>query len=134
MSSGQNYMLKSMPCTTYGLPLLVVRISIFPEVSQMGCRYRVVPHQLWRFCASCERPRRSKDWISITLILSVTHICTYIHLLMYISMYIDASLRISVCVCVPVHVYNYICTCICICTYIYIYKFIYVNVYIYLYM
>ena len=48
MSSGQNYMfmLNSMPCTNQGLPLWVVRISAFPEVSQMGYRYRVVPYRI----------------------------------------------------------------------------------------
>ena len=60
VSSGQNYMLNLMPCTNEGRPLWVVRISVFPEVSQMGYRYRVVPDRLWRFCATSERPRRSK--------------------------------------------------------------------------
>ena len=36
MSSGQNYVLNVMPCTNSGRPLSVLRISIFPEVSQMG--------------------------------------------------------------------------------------------------
>ena len=38
MSGGQNYMLKLMPYTNKGRPLSVVRISVFPEVSQMGYR------------------------------------------------------------------------------------------------
>ena len=58
---GQNYISKSMPCTNQGRPLSVVRISGFPEVSQTGYRYRVVPYRLWRFCATSERPMRSKD-------------------------------------------------------------------------
>ena len=44
-----------MPWTNSGLPLSVVRISVFLEVSQMGYRYRVVPYRLWRFCATWER-------------------------------------------------------------------------------
>ena len=73
MSSGQNYVLNWMPCTNEGRPLSVVRISVFPEVSQIGYRHRGVPYRLWMFCATSERPRRSKDQISITIILSVTH-------------------------------------------------------------
>ena len=46
MSSGLNYMLNLMPFTNEGLPLSVVRISAFQEVSQMGYRYRVVPYRL----------------------------------------------------------------------------------------
>ena len=62
----------------YGRPLSVVRISVLPEVSQMGYRDRVVPYRLWRFCATSERPRRSKTkWVIITISLSVTHIYIY---------------------------------------------------------
>ena len=38
MRSGHNYMLNLMPCTNQARPLSVVRISVFPEVSQMGYR------------------------------------------------------------------------------------------------
>ena len=40
MSSGQNNLLKLMPCTNEGPPRSVVRISVLPEVSPMGYRYR----------------------------------------------------------------------------------------------
>jgi hypothetical protein len=43
MSSGQHYQLNLLPCPHYGRPLSDVRISIFPEVSQVGYQYRVVP-------------------------------------------------------------------------------------------
>ena len=35
VSSGQNYLINLMPCTNQGHPLSVVRILVFPEVSQM---------------------------------------------------------------------------------------------------
>ena len=60
MSSGHNYVLNLMPCTNLGRPLSVVGISVLPEVSQMGYRYRVVPYRSWRFRATSERLRRSK--------------------------------------------------------------------------
>ena len=87
MTSRQNYMLKLMPCANYGRPLSVVRISVLPEVSQIGYRDRVVPYRLWRFCATSERPRRSKTkCVIITISLSVTHI--YIYILYIIKYYI----------------------------------------------
>ena len=43
MRSGQNYVLNLMPYTNKGPPLSVVRILGFPEVSQMGYRYRSSP-------------------------------------------------------------------------------------------
>ena len=46
INSGQNYMLNVIPCTNWGRPLSVVRISVFPEVSQMWYRYRVVTYRL----------------------------------------------------------------------------------------
>ena len=69
MTSGQNQ----------GRPLLVVRISVFPEVSQMGYRYRVVPYPLLRFCATSERPRQSRTK------LVLRYFC---RLLIYIYIYI----------------------------------------------
>ena len=74
MSSGQKKMLNLMPCTNYGGPLSLVKISVLPEVSQTGYRYRVVPYRLWRFCATSEKPRRSKTKLVYTIILSVTHL------------------------------------------------------------
>ena len=38
----------------------VVRISVLPEVSHMGYRYRVVPYRLRIFCATSERPMRTR--------------------------------------------------------------------------
>ena len=67
-SSGQNYMLKLMPCANLGRPLSVVRSSVLPEVSQTGYGKRVVPYQFWGSCATSERPRRSKTtWWFIPL-------------------------------------------------------------------
>jgi hypothetical protein len=65
----------------FGSSLSVLKISVLLQVSQMGYRYRVVPYRFWRFCATSERPRRSKtelvlQWC-ITIILSVTHILIY---------------------------------------------------------
>ena len=44
MSSVQNYV-KFNAMHKLGRPLSVVRISVLPEVSQMECRYRVVPYR-----------------------------------------------------------------------------------------
>ena len=57
MSSGQNYMSNSMPCTNQGRPLSVETISGFPEVSQMGYWYMVVPIG----CEGLVQPRKGQS-------------------------------------------------------------------------
>ena len=76
------------PCTIRGRPISAMRISVFPEVSQTGHQHRVVPDQLWRFCANSERPRRSKTESVLQQFcrLHTTHTYRYIiwsYLLLY---------------------------------------------------
>jgi len=89
---------------------------VLPEVSKIGYRYRVVPCRLWRFCATSERPTRSKTKLVlqyITMILSVTHIYPYnIHVnvhscILYTSLY----LYDPVCACVFVYLCVYLSAC-----------------------
>ena len=73
----KTYLSNLMPCTNLGRPLSVVRISVLPEVSQMGYRYRVVPYRLWKFCATSERPRQSQTKLVWQKKMSVTHISCF---------------------------------------------------------
>ena len=79
MSSGQNYLINLMPCTNQGHPLSVVRILVFPEVSQMVYGTGSSPYRLWRFCATSERPRRHKT----KLVTIIGQLLIYIYI-MYI--------------------------------------------------
>ena len=63
LSSGQNYLLNSMPCHAQ-----IRVVSVLPEVSPIGYRYRVVPYRIGyesfvMFCATSEGPKRSKTTI-----------------------------------------------------------------------
>ena len=57
--------------------LWVVRISVFPEVSQMGYRYRVVPLLVMKVSWNLGKAKVKQDEISITIMLSITHIYIY---------------------------------------------------------
>ena len=82
MSSGHNYLINLMPCTNQGHPLSVVRILVFPEVSQMVYGTGSSPYRLWRFCATSERPRRHKTKLVTIigqLLIYIYNVYIYIH-------------------------------------------------------
>ena len=74
MSSGQKLYVKLNAMHKFsGRPLSVVRIWGFPEVSQMGYLYRVVPYRISRFLCNLGKAKAKQDKISITIIVWVTH-------------------------------------------------------------
>ena len=75
MSSGQNDVkFNAMHKLGSSRLLWVVRISVFPEVSQMGYRYRVVPLLVMKVSWNLGKAKVKQDEISITIMLSITHI------------------------------------------------------------
>ena len=57
---------------------------------------RVVPYRLWRFCTPLSKAKAKQDWISITIILSVTHLDLHSYHIIYIIIIIAIIITIII--------------------------------------